>query len=218
MSSQSNPNTEPNPNTTTLPWVVEPTEAGEEFDSWTPERHDQTITLEEYHRVPQRQQSHERQRNLVQHRGQTQEVQGGRTAARQQGLTDSSRGRGRAVPRTLPKAPSVIRIGLSLPEPGPSDFAKEVLVKPENYRDPEAKAREKDPILAKPLPRNHPSVVAEANLDRLNLLMQPGSNDEIDQRLSSGIGTAVTRDGRVVDYDEGLIDADPNDPDDDWIS
>ena len=61
-------------------------------------------------------------------------------------------------------------------------------------------------------------MIAEANLDRLNLLMQPGSNDEIDQRLSSGIGTAVTRDGRVVDYDEGLIDADPNDPDDDWIS
>ena len=203
MSSQSNPTSY---------------EEEEEIDSWTPERHDQTITLEAHRRGVARAQAHDREMNLAHHRGQTQEVQGGRTAARQQGLTDSSRGRGRAVPRTLPASPSVIRIGLSIPEPGPSDFAKEVLVKPENYRNPEAKAREKDPILAKPLPRNHPSVVAEANLDRLNLLMQPGSNDEVDQMLSSGIGTAVTRDGRVVDYDKGLIDADPNDPDDDWIS
>ena len=77
MSSQSNPTSY---------------EEEEEIDSWTPERHDQTITLEAHRRGVARAQAHDREMNLAHHRGQTQEVQGGRTAARQQGLTDSSRG------------------------------------------------------------------------------------------------------------------------------
>ena len=52
---------------------------------------------------------------------------------------------------------------------------------------------------------NHPAVTKEVKFDRISRLMQPGSDDEVDQRLSSGI----------EGYDDGLVDYDP---DDDWIS
>lgn len=187
---------------------------------------DWPLTLEEHRRIGTREQSHERQRRLAQHKGQAHEVHGGRTAAKQQGQTDSSRGRGRAVPfGPIPQPP--IPQPITVPSPvlpfynretsgGTSQFAKETLANRIGDADhPEVRAREIDPIRAKPLPRNHPAVVHEAKLDRLNLLMQPGSDDIIDRRISSGIGTGVTRDGKVINYDEGLVD---DDPDDDWIS
>ena len=212
MSSQSNPNTEP-------------TEAEDRRDA----RQDPTEgqTLGAHRRGVARQQAHDRQMNLTHHRGQTHEVHGGRTAARQQGLTDSSRGRGRAVPRVgyggvggrggmgaSPEGgqPEEERVTTSGPAPvGTSHFAQEVLRGKQgqgtlaSFGNPEAAARERDPIRATPLPMNHPAVTKEVKFDRISRLMQPGSDDEVDQRLSSGI----------EGYDDGLVDYDP---DDDWIS
>jgi len=130
--------------------------------------------------------SHGRQGAISHHKGQEHEVHGGRTAARQQGLTDSSRGRGRAT--------QVV-----------SQFAQDVLGRTRGMEGehPETIARRLDPYRAEPLPADHPAVQAEVKFDRISRLMQPGSDDEVDQRLSSGI----------EGYDDGL-----QDNDDDWIS
>ncbi len=124
--------------------------------------------------------SHQRTSNLSHHKGQEDQVYGGRTAARQQGITDSSRGRGRAV----------------------SQWATEVLIEA-NYgatddTHPDTVAARIDPRRAEPLPSDHPEVLKEIKRDRIEALMQPGSGNEVDQSLSSGI--------------EGYDD------DDDWIS
>ena len=136
----------------------------------------------------QRPRSHGRNNPISHHKGQEHEVHGGRTAAKQQGLTDSSRGRGRATQNV-------------------SQWAQDVLGRTRGMEGehPDTVAARLDPRRATPLPPDHPAVTKEIKFDRIARLMQPGSNDEVDQRLSSGI----------EGYDEGQID---NDPDDDWIS
>ena len=181
-------------------------------------------TLEAHRRGVARAQAHDREMNLAHHRGQAHEVHGGRTAARQQGITDSSRGRGRAVPRigyggvggrggmgASPESgqPEEERVTTSGPPPvGNTQYAQETLG-PNRLRgqsNPEAAARAIDPVQRPAgLPMDHPAVVSEIKRDRIESLMQPGSNDEVDQRLASGI----------EGYDEGLIDIDS---DDDYIS
>ena len=212
MSSQSNPNPTPTP----------------EEDAWDAKQdpsHAQTLGA--HRRGVARAQAHDRQQNLAHHRGQAHEVHGGRTAARQQGLTDSSRGRGRAVPRVgyggapgrggmgaSPEGGQLAedRVTTSGPAPvGTTQYAQEILRHKSGaglahtFDNPEGAARERDPVRAKPLPMDHPAVTKEVKFDRIAALMQPGSNDEVDQRLSSGI----------EGYDDGLVD---HDPDDDWIS
>ena len=118
----------------------------------------------------QRSRSHGRNNPLAHHRGQEHEVHGGRTAARQQATTDSSRGRGRT--------PNLNMAGASV-------WAQEVLGP--NYgvpgEHPDAIAARIDPRKATPLPADHPEVRKEIKFDRIAALMQPGSNDEVDQRL-----------------------------------
>ncbi len=210
MSSQPNPNTEPTEAEDRRDATQDPTEAQ---------------TLGAYRRGVARQQSHDRQMNLTHHRGQAHEVHGGRTAARQQGLTDSSRGRGRAVPRVgyggvggrggmgaSPEGGQLEeeRVTTGGPAPvGTSRFAQETLRGKQgqgtltSFDNPELAARQIDPVRATPLPRDHPAVLKEVKFDRISRLMQPGSDDEVDQRLSSGI----------EGYDDGL-----EDNEDDWIS
>ena len=108
--------------------------------------------------------------------------------------------------------PEEERVTTSGPAPvGTSHFAQEVLRGKQgqgtlaSFGNPEAAARERAPIRATPLPMNHPAVTKEVKFDRISRLMQPGSDDEVEQRLSSGI----------EGYDDGLVDYDP---DDDWIS
>ena len=115
---------------------------------------------------------HSRKNSLSHHKGQEQEVHGGRTAAKQQGTTDSTRGRGRArSPEDLsPWAAEVLsqhNYGLNL----------------ERGTNPDTIAQRLDPRKAEPLPPDHPEVLKEIKFDRMSRLMQPGSNDEVDQQL-----------------------------------
>jgi len=114
----------------------------------------------------QRPKAHGRKNSLSHHKGQEHEVHGGRTAAKQQGLTDSSRGRGRATQEA-------------------SLHAQEVLGRTRGMegRHPDTVARALDPYKATPLPPDHPAVLKEIKFDRIAALMQPGSNDEVDQHL-----------------------------------
>lgn len=114
----------------------------------------------------QRPKAHGRKNSLSHHKGQEHEVHGGRTAAKQQGLTDSSRGRGRATQEA-------------------SLHAQEVLGRTRGMegRHPDNVARALDPYKATPLPPDHPAVLKEIKFDRIAALMQPGSNDEVDQHL-----------------------------------
>ena len=127
--------------------------------------------------TPSRDRSHGRANPIAHHREQTHEVHGGRTAARQQNTTDSSRGRGRAVP------PVLAETGAMTP------WAAEVLYQDNNYgqiksgEHPDTIAARLDPRKATPLPPDHPEVMKEIKFDRISRLMQPGSNDEIDQEL-----------------------------------
>ena len=131
-------------------------------------------------KTPHRPRSHGRNNGITHHKGQVQEVHGGRTAKKHQDQTDGTRNAGRATP-----------------------WAAEVL-KEANYgsirgeEQPEVVAAQIDPRRAEPLPPDHPEVLKEIKRDRIEALMQPGSDNELDQSLSSGI--------------EGYDD------DDDWIS
>ena len=117
--------------------------------------------------------SHGRQGVISHHKGQEQEIHGGRTAARQQATTDSSRGRGRAATQL----------------DGMSPWAKEVLYVDTNYgslrptQHADTVAAQLDPRRAEPLPPDHPEVVKEIKFDRISRLMQPGTDDEVDQQL-----------------------------------
>ena len=68
---------------------------------------------------------------------------------------------------------------------GASIWASEVV--PNNYgvpgEHPDTVAARIDPRRAAPLPADHPAVLKEIKFDRISALMQPGSNDEIDQEL-----------------------------------
>jgi hypothetical protein len=68
---------------------------------------------------------------------------------------------------------------------GASVWAQEVLGP--NYgvpgEHPDAIAARLDPRKATPLPADHPEVRKEIKFDRIAALMQPGSDDEVDQRL-----------------------------------
>jgi hypothetical protein len=111
--------------------------------------------------------AHGRKNSLAHHRSQEHEVHGGRTAARQQNTTDSSRGRGRAV-----SIHALEILGPDYGDPG---------------EHPDAIARSFDPYRATPLPPDHPEVLKEIKFARIAALLQPGSNDEVDQKLSGGI-------------------------------
>jgi len=122
---------------------------------------------------PKRSKSHGRANPIVHHKGQEQEIHGGRTAARQQATTDSSRGRGRAATKL----------------DGMSPWAKEVLYVDTNYgtlganQHADTVAAQLDPRRAEPLPPDHPEVVKEIKFDRISRLMQPGTDDEVEQQL-----------------------------------
>ena len=117
-------------------------------------------------RGPARPPAHERENSLTHHREQTQEVHGGRTAARQQATTDSSRGRGRTP---------------NLKMAGASVWAQEVLGPDYGVPrvHPDILAARLDPRRAKPLPADHPEVRKEIKFDRLEDLMQPGERGRV---------------------------------------
>ena len=109
---------------------------------------------------------HVRKNPLSHHKGQEHEVSGGRTAAKHHEETDNTRSRGRVI----------------------SQFARDVLdrrilndVRVSEH--PDSAARRIDPVRATPLPPDHPEVLKEIKFDRISRLMQPGSNDEVDQEL-----------------------------------
>lgn len=120
--------------------------------------------------------AHGRKNSIAHHKGQeTTASYGGRTAARQQAITDSSRGRGRAANEDG---------GVPL-----TRWAYEVLYQDTNYGQiksgvhPDVLAARLDPRKSEPLPPDHPEVRKEIKFDRIARLMQPGSNDEVDQQL-----------------------------------
>ena len=119
---------------------------------------------------PQRPTAHRRNNPIAHHRGQEHEVHGGRTAARQQATTDSSRGRGRT--------PNLNMAGASV-------WAQEVLGPDYGVpgEHPDAIAARLDPRKATPLPADHPEVRKEIKFDRIEELMQPGTNYDDRDRL-----------------------------------
>ena len=148
MSSQSNPN----PNFT---------EEGARAAAAAGAFADGPETPAEHRAQGTRTQSHGRKNSLAHHKGQKHEVHGGRTAARQQATTDSSRGRGRT--------PNLNMAGASI-------WAQEVLGPDYGVpgEHPDTIAARKDPRKATPLPADHPEVRKEIKFDRLEDLMQPG--------------------------------------------
>lgn len=201
MSSQSNPN-------------PEPTAAEDRRDST--QDPEEAQTLAQHRRGVAREQAHDRKIGLAHHRSQTHEVHGGRSAMKHRDETDWTRARGRAKPRQErggmgagPETgqPAEERVQTAGPPAiaATTQFAQQILGKQATtFDNPEEAARKIDPV-SRPegLPRDHPAVVSEVKFDRISRLMQPGSNDEVDQRLSGGI----------EGYDDGL-----EDNDDDWIS
>ena len=187
-------------------------------------------TRDAYYRRVAREQQHAR-RPIAHHKGQTQDVSGGRSALKHRTETDAGRGRGRAITaKPLGAGPEGIAgevppesasIHVDQSEDADNEFLRSgvdtisgtpdtrpTAAQRKNLALMRARAERQDAeagiVKHKPLPKDHPSVLAEIKHDRIERMMQEVPNQHKGNLLDEAdIGDPFAAD---LDSDDDYID------------